>query len=129
MQRVEREGRGWRLWGIVAIVCAWIGCDATSTPVVSSSPDGPDERRNVIFVLVDDQRYDAVVAVRLEIFDINGRRVGVAEAQARRSRSVPENITLNDRDKVWFSMTESLTNDLNGELERSIPQFLGAYLR
>jgi hypothetical protein len=82
-------------------------------------------------VLTVDQseRYDANLAVRLEIFDINGRRVATAEAVARRARTVPENITLADRDKVWFSMTETLANDLNAELDKAIPQFLGAYLR
>lgn len=75
------------------------------------------------------ERYDAVIAVRLEVFEANGRRGAVAKATAQRSRSVPENITLDARDKVWFSITETLTNDLNAELERSIAQFLGAYVR
>ncbi len=75
------------------------------------------------------ERYDAVLAVRLEIFDLNGRRVGVAQAEARRSRSVPEDITLNAREKIWFSITETLTDNLNAELERAIPQFLSAYSR
>ena len=75
------------------------------------------------------ERYDAVLAVRLEIFDIAGRQVAVAQANARRSRSVPEDITLAAREKVWFSITEALTDDLNAELERAIPQFLGQYLR
>ncbi len=81
------------------------------------------------FTVDQSELYDAVLAVRLEIFDLNGRRVGVAQADARRSRSVPENITLDARDKVWFSITESLTDGLNGELERAISQFLGQYLR
>jgi len=75
------------------------------------------------------ERYDAVIAVRLEVFEANGRLGGVAKANAERSRSVPENITLDARDKVWFSMTETLTNDLNAELEQVITQFLGAYVR
>lgn len=75
------------------------------------------------------ERYDAVIAVRLEIFEANGRRGGIAEANAQRSRSVPENITLDARDKIWFSITETLTNDLNAEMERVIAQFLGAYVR
>jgi hypothetical protein len=75
------------------------------------------------------ERYDATLAVRLEIFDIGGRRLGIADANARRSRSVPENITLDARDKIWFSITETLANDLNAELERAIAQFLGDYLR
>lgn len=75
------------------------------------------------------ERYDAVIAVRLEVFEANGRRGGVAQASAKRSRSVPENITLDARDKIWFSITETLTNDLNTEMERAIAQFLGAYVR
>ena len=51
------------------------------------------------------------------------------EANAERSRSVPEDITLDAREKVWFSITESLANDLNAELDRAIPQFLAPYLR
>ncbi|MCZ6455227.1 MAG: hypothetical protein O6909_13395 [Alphaproteobacteria bacterium] len=75
------------------------------------------------------ERYDAVLAVRLEIFDDAGRQIGVAEASARRSRSVPEDITLNAREKIWFSITETLIDNLNAELERAIPQFLSAYSR
>ncbi len=75
------------------------------------------------------ERYDATLAVRLEIFDIAGRRVGTVDANAERSRSVPEDITLAAREKIWFSITESLANDLNAELDRAIPQFLGQYLR
>lgn len=75
------------------------------------------------------ERYDATLAVRLEIFDVNGRRLAIAEAEARRSRSVPEDITLAAREKVWFAMTESLLDDLNGELDSSIRQYLGTYLR
>ncbi len=75
------------------------------------------------------ERYDAVIAVRLEVFEADGRRGGVAEANAQRSRSVPENITLDARDKVWFSITETLTNDMNAEMERAITRFLGKYLR
>ena len=82
-----------------------------------------------VLTVAQSERYDAVLAVRLEIFDLTGRSLGVARAEARRSRSVPENITLTARDKVWFSITEALTNDLNAELERAVPRFLGAYIR
>ena len=81
------------------------------------------------FTVDQSKRYDAVIRVRLEVFEANGRRGGVAKANAQRSRSVPENITLDARDEVWFSITEKLTKDLNVELERSIGQFLGAYVR
>ena len=75
------------------------------------------------------ERYDAAVAVRLEVFDASGRRLAIAQANAARSRSVPENITLAAREKIWFSITETLTGDLNTEMDGSIRQFLGDYLR
>lgn len=82
-------------------------------------------------VLTVDQseRYDARIGVRLDILDIDGRRLASAEADARRSRTVPEDITLAGREKIWFALTETLTADLNTEMERAITQFLGDYLR
>lgn len=75
------------------------------------------------------ERYDAVLSVRLEVLDATGRRLGVAEAKATHSRSVPEDITLAARDKVLFGITESLMQDLNGQLDHSIRQYLFPYLR
>jgi hypothetical protein len=50
-------------------------------------------------------------------------------SRTSRSRSVPENASLNDREKVWFEMTEAMMNDINGSLERQIREHLGAFLR
>jgi hypothetical protein len=63
-----------------------------------------------------------------EIFDFSGRRLAMTKADALRFRSVSENITLNERDKIWFAMSETLIGDLNKELENSIPKFLGKYI-
>ena len=52
----------------------------------------------------------------------------MTKADALRFRSVSENITLNERDKIWFAMSETLIGDLNKELENSIPKFLGKYI-
>lgn len=57
MQGVESEGRRSLLCGIVVLAGFWVGCDAAEAPVASKAYD---ERRNVIFILVDDQRYDAM---------------------------------------------------------------------
>ena len=81
------------------------------------------------FTIDQSELYKASVKVRLEIFNLDGSSAGAVEAASWRSKSVPENITLNDRDKVWFHLTEAVTNELNSELERSIPKFLGNYLR
>ncbi len=96
---------------------------------VTATPLKPQSGLRGAFTVDQSKRYDAVIRVRLEVFEANGRRGGVAKANVQRSRSVPENITLDARDEVWFSITEKLTKDLNMELERSIGQFLGAYVR
>jgi hypothetical protein len=72
--------------------------------------------------------FEAKISVRLEIFDFSGRRLAMTKADALRFRSVSENITLNERDKIWFAMSETLIGDLNKELENSIPKFLGKYI-
>jgi hypothetical protein len=74
------------------------------------------------------ERYDVSVEATLEIFDSRGFRRGFATARAKRTRTVPEDITLNQREKVWFEMTEAVMNDFNAELERNIRRHLGGFL-
>ena len=45
-----------------------------------------------------------------------------------RSRTVREDASLNDREAVWFTMTEALLNDFDKELEKNIRQYLLGYL-
>jgi hypothetical protein len=75
------------------------------------------------------QRYDGRMAAAIEIRQVRGNfRVGDAVASATRSRSVAENITLNDRERVWYEMVEQMMGDINAELERQVranlPRFL-----
>lgn len=74
------------------------------------------------------ERYEVGVEGSVEILDSRGFRRGFASARASRTRTVPEDITLNDREKVWFEMTEAVMNDFNAELERNIRQHLGGFL-
>jgi hypothetical protein len=74
------------------------------------------------------ERYDLTLAARFELFE--GRtRVGIATASITRSRTVAEDITLNDRDKVLFDMVENAMLDFNREMEVSVSQFLRRYMR
>ena len=75
------------------------------------------------------ERYDGTIVMEIEVRSENGDKEAFVTATARRSRTVPEDITLNDREKVFFEMTEAMMNDLNAELERQIQQHLGRYLR
>jgi hypothetical protein len=75
-------------------------------------------------------RYDGSLAAAVEIREERGNyRAGVATAWANRSRTVPEGITVNDREKVWFELVESMMNDINAELDRQIKANLAQFLR
>jgi hypothetical protein len=55
--------------------------------------------------------------------------VASVNASATRSHTVADDATLNDRERLWFDMTEGTMKDLNAQLEKSIPLYLQTYLR
>jgi hypothetical protein len=75
-----------------------------------------------IFTVDQSEQYDATLSVRVEIISPGGQQLAYVAAQSTKSRTVPENITLADREKTWFRMTEAMMNDLNMSLERQILQ-------
>ena len=78
----------------------------------------------------DDQseRYEGVLDVVLEIRSDRGFRDAYVEARAMRTRTVPEDITVNDRQIVFLEMTQALMADINAQLEDRIRQHLPKYL-
>jgi len=81
------------------------------------------------FTTPQSDRYDLTIAVKLEILDPSGRVVASVHANATQSHTVAADATLNDRERLWFDMTEATMKDLNSQLEKSIPLYLQAYLR
>ncbi|WP_142848093.1 hypothetical protein [Telmatospirillum sp. J64-1] len=82
-----------------------------------------------LFKREQEARYDANLRVSLQILD--NRRMPVAEitAQASRSRTVPQGLTLNERDKIWYEMVENLTSDLNARLEVLMGQYMARWIQ
>ena len=67
------------------------------------------------------QRYDARIECAVEIRQQRGNfRDGIASATATRQRSVLENISLNDRERVWYEMVRDMMRDVDAELHRQI---------
>ncbi len=71
------------------------------------------------------QRYDATVEMSVDIMGDRGFAERSVTAKAARSRSVPENITPNDREMAWYQLTKELMADLDLELERQIRSNFG----
>lgn len=81
-----------------------------------------------IFTKDQSERYDATLAVQLDVFDSGGARRGSTTVTARESHTVREDLTLNEREVLWFDMTESLMVSLNRQLENNIDQFLKGFV-
>ena len=75
------------------------------------------------------QRYDLSMSAAVEIREDRGNfRSGYVTASTSRSRTVREDISVNDREKVWFEMLEQAMNELNAELDRQIKANMARFL-
>jgi hypothetical protein len=73
-------------------------------------------------------RYTATVEAQLEIFDDTGRRVQLVSASATRSRSLVEGAKPEERERLWFELTEALMKDFDKEMEKAIRRYAGPWL-
>lgn len=74
-------------------------------------------------------RYDAAVDVAVQILDPRGMVQGETVARATRSRTVAEGITLNERDRVMYDISESLAKDIDQQMAQLIQNYLGRWVR
>ena len=82
-------------------------------------------------VFTNDQavRYDARVEMIVEIRDDRGYPLATISATSLRSRSVTNDITLNDRDRIFYDMTAALMRDEDAALDRNIHRYMQVYIR
>ncbi len=90
-----------------------------------------ETRRGLRGAFTKDQseRYDVTLDVVLEVRGEDGAAVAFANAVVTRSRTVPEGLSLSERERVFHGMVQSVMNEVNAELEKNIRQFLVRYLR
>ncbi len=72
--------------------------------------------------------YQFNVSAEIQIVSINGAK-GLAMAVAKREKSLSEEATLNERDRMYFDQTEKLMQDFDLEMEKNIRAFLGSFVR
>lgn len=81
-----------------------------------------------VFTNDQSELYTFHVAVELKIVEVNGSK-GLATAESKRSKSVPEDITINNREKMYFEQTELILQDFDAEMEKNIRAFLSEFIR
>jgi hypothetical protein len=77
------------------------------------------------FTVDQEARYDAKLSVRLDILDDRAFRVGTANAESVRSRSLSEKATLNEREQLYYDLTAELMRDIDAVLDKQIADNLG----
>jgi hypothetical protein len=87
------------------------------------------DRLKGVLTTEQSERYDGAIEMTIEITDSTGAAVASVSSRAERRRTVPEDITLLGREKVWFEMTEAMMNDLNTSLQRQIGEHLSRWRR
>ena len=80
------------------------------------------------FTTDQSERYDGVLEVQIDVSSRARGSTAMVSSRAQRSRTVAEDVTLNDREKLWFEMTEAMMNDLNASLERQIYDNFGNFV-
>ncbi len=81
------------------------------------------------FTKQQDRRYDARLAVTLEIVTFGGVVESKITASATSTQTVPEKASLDDRDAVFLQLSRNLIVSLEQEFDKLMPAYLGAYLR
>ena len=82
-----------------------------------------------IFTTDQSERYDAELGVALEIRSDTGALLGQVTTETRKSQTVAEDASLNEREAAWFEMTDDLMKLLNAEMERVMPLYLSRWIR
>lgn len=117
-ERIEAAGPISRIARVTLVNASAVGTALETTQGVKG-----------VFTIDQAARYDVTVEMLIEIVNSQGMVEGQAKAVARRSRTAPENITLKDRDQLWFELTEAVMGDIDRELEATIRKYLAKYVR
>jgi hypothetical protein len=99
--------------------------DASATETALSRSGGLTQ----VFRTEQSDRYDLHIEVKLDIGNPLLAKTGQVTAAVNRSQTVAEDMTLNQREAVWFQMTESAMRELDQKLEAAIREKLAAFVR
>ncbi len=119
-------------WGRDRLQPAGAGGVARVTLERASVVEVPLEKtKGVRGAFTNDQseRYNGVITMSVEILNAEGERQGIVRATAQRSQTVPEDISLNEREKIWFDMTEKLMATMNEALETQVRTHLKTWIK
>jgi hypothetical protein len=119
-----------RQWGQDRLLAIGQQGEAIYTITLAKATQAPLKRSTGITGMTHKEqsdRYDLAITVNLEVR--SGGKSGAVTAQAVRSQTVREDLTLNQREGVLFTLLDVTMKDVNAQMERLIPHYLGGFLR
>lgn len=75
------------------------------------------------------ERYDGRIRATLRLENVPRVTQAYADAAVEHSQTIAENATINDREQVWFDLTEALMKAFDPAMSTSIRQHLADYVR
>ena len=81
-----------------------------------------------LFTTEQTERYDAVIGVSLEILDVAGESRSRINAEVRRSRTIAEDVSVNERRVIWHEMLRALAGSLDQTVEDQVRKHFGDWL-
>ena len=88
-----------------------------------------DKDLEALFTVEQAERITAVLRVKIQIVDKEGKVVAFTRAECTRSRTIGENISLNERDGIYNEITTVLMNDFNTSQEQEIHKYFKSYTK
>ncbi len=80
------------------------------------------------FTIEQSERYEARLVAELQILAEDDRIEASVTVEVTHHRTVPEDLTLNERVQVWHEMTRKLLDEMDRRLDATIKKALYAYL-
>jgi hypothetical protein len=74
------------------------------------------------------ERYDGSLDVAVQILDERHMPVADIVARATRSRTLPEGITINERDRALYEISEAMIKDIDGQMDGLIKSYLARWV-
>ena len=119
-----------RQWGQDRLRAVGRQGEAIYTIKLAKATDTPLKRSQGFSAIThkdQSDRYDLAITVNLEVR--SGGKSGAVTAQSTRSQTVAEDMTLNEREGVLFNLLDATMKDVNAQMQKLIPQYLGGFLR
>ena len=82
-----------------------------------------------LLTMEQSEKYLVVIAIEVKALDPVGPRAAKATARTRKSTTIREDVTLDEREEIWYTLTRDTMTTFDATMERQIRDTLGSFLK